>query len=53
MVKVKSLDPLTKATSLQVVNLVDVVCVERGDGVADLQRKIPGCDINEVILGPF
>ena len=53
MVKVKSLDPLIEATSLKIVNLVDAVIVGKSDSIADIQKKLPDCDINEVILGPF
>jgi len=53
MVKVKSLDPLIEVASLKIVNLVDAVIVGKSDSIADIQKKLPDCDINEVILGPF
>jgi len=53
MVKVKSLAPLTRMKQLKTVNLLDLVIVEKGDDIADIQKKIPGCNINLITLGAF
>lgn len=53
MVRVKSLNPLIKLENLRVVNLVDISIVEESDGVERIQKMIPGCEINRIILGPF